>query len=124
MSEDPGDRRRFRRMTFIAPVVVTTPAGRWSSRILDISMKGVLLEAPGGWSGAGANAACGIKLPLDPTVSIRLSGYIVHDKDGHLGFEWTNMDADSFAHLRRLLELNLGDTELVNREVSALIAET
>ena len=34
----------------------------------------------------------------------------------------TNIDLDSITQLRRLVELNLGDTELMERNLSALIA--
>ena len=42
---------------------------------------------------------------------------IDHD---HIGFYCKNIDFDSIVHLKRLMELNLGNAELVNRELSAL----
>jgi len=37
-----------------------------------------------------------------------------------IGFRWDRIDLDSFAQLKRLVELNLGDPDLLNRELSAL----
>jgi hypothetical protein len=37
-----------------------------------------------------------------------------------IGYRWEKIDLDSFSQLKRLVELNLGDPELLNRELSAL----
>ena len=38
----------------------------------------------------------------------------------HLGFVCRHIDLDSISHLRRLVELNLGDESLLERELAAL----
>lgn len=120
MSEAKPVPRKFRRVAFKAPAQVTTPEGRWATRILDISLKGVLIEQPKNWPAASVNGACHIDLPLDDEETIRLDGRITRQGNGHLGFQWTDIDATSLSHLRRLLELNLGDSKLIDRELSAL----
>jgi len=47
-----------------------------------------------------------------------LRGYTEPER---IGFACTHIDIDSAAHLRRLVELNLGNPELLARELSALI---
>jgi hypothetical protein len=42
--------------------------------------------------------------------------------DGQLSLSCTEIDLDSITHLRRLLELNLGDPDLIERELSDLSA--
>lgn len=37
-----------------------------------------------------------------------------------LGFVCRHIDLDSISHLRRLVELNLGDEQLLERELAAL----
>jgi hypothetical protein len=46
---------------------------------------------------------------------------VAHLENTHVGLRCESIDLDSMAHLRRLLELNSGDPELVERELSALI---
>ncbi len=120
MSEGKAEARKFRRVPFKAPAVIVTPEGRWTTRVLDISLKGVLLEQPEGWSGTLGVGECQIDLPLDEKLSIQLIGRIAHRNSRYMGFEWTDIDTNSLNHLRRLLELNLGDSGEVVRELSEL----
>ena len=41
----------------------------------------------------------------------------------YFGLICRNLDIDSATHLRRLVELNLGDPKLLERELSALVTE-
>jgi len=118
MTERDHDRRKFHRVVFKAPATVTTPGGRRPTRILDISLKGVLLEDPAGWP--PETGTCDIELPLDDKHHIRMAGRVVRRANGLMGFEWVNIDVDSLTDLRRLLELNLGSDELINRDLSNL----
>jgi hypothetical protein len=45
---------------------------------------------------------------------------LAHIKPPNAGFLCKNIDIESIAHLRRLMELNLGDMDLVNREIADL----
>jgi hypothetical protein len=45
---------------------------------------------------------------------------VAHCESEHVGFHCDHIDIDSITHLRRLVELNLGDPELLERELSAL----
>jgi hypothetical protein len=40
--------------------------------------------------------------------------------NGNWGLRWKHIDVDSLTHLRRLLELNLTDPGLLNRELADL----
>jgi hypothetical protein len=40
--------------------------------------------------------------------------------NGNWGLQWRNIDVDSLTHLRRLLELNLNDPSLLDRELADL----
>lgn len=121
MRDGKAETRKFRRVAFKAPAHITTPDGRWTTQVLDISLKGVLLAQWDGWTGEAHNGECQIELPLDAQHSIRLRGRIVHRNSRYMGFQWTDIDTASLSHLRRLLELNTGDVREVNRELSALL---
>ena len=45
---------------------------------------------------------------------------LVHVQDEHIGFQYQNMDLDTATHLHRLIELNLGDEKLMERELAEL----
>jgi hypothetical protein len=62
-------------------------------------------------------------LPLtDGGDAIAMAGKIVHLEDQHVGIECQDIDVSSLTRLRRLIELNTGDADLMNRELSFLFA--
>jgi len=44
-----------------------------------------------------------------------------HVEGDHLGFKCQYIDLDSVTHLKRLVELNLGDPEMLEREFAHMI---
>lgn len=53
-------------------------------------------------------------------VQINLAIIVVHHENDHIGFKTEHMDLDTATNLRRLVELNLGDENLLERELSEL----
>jgi hypothetical protein len=51
-----------------------------------------------------------------------MQGELVHREGHQVGLRCREIDIESIAHLRRLVELNLGDEDLLERELSALIS--
>ncbi len=45
---------------------------------------------------------------------------VVHEHEDETGLQCNAIDIDSVTHLRRLVELNLGDSEQLNKELSQL----
>ncbi|MGD0959100.1 MAG: PilZ domain-containing protein [Methylomonas sp.] len=88
-------------------------------KIADLSLKGCLLtfeEAlpmePG--------VQCTLSFNLSDEISIVMDIVAVHVEKDRAGFICRNIDIDSITNLRRLVELNIGDSELLERELSAL----
>ena len=52
-----------------------------------------------------------------------MRGKVVHLEADHLGMACDDMDLESLTNLRRLLALNTGDTELMDRELAQLFAK-
>jgi len=52
---------------------------------------------------------------------IRMEGTLVHREPGRAGVRCDGIDLDGIAHLRRFVELNLGDDALLHREMGALV---
>lgn len=114
------DSRRFTRIPFDSQVRVVSSGGNWYSKLLDISLKGILISKPENWE-ANLDDHFLIELVLnDSDIQIRMEGSVVHMESDHVGFRCEHIDLDSITHLRRLVELNVGNTEILNRELAAL----
>jgi len=50
-------------------------------------------------------------------IVLTIKALLVHIKKNSFGFKFQSIDLDSLAHLRRLMEINLGDTELIDQEL-------
>jgi hypothetical protein len=121
-ADSGADRRRFSRIAFHRPAVLTLGGRVTTCRVLDLALRGALLEVPASFEGAPRERAR-IDIHLDElgTEHIRMDGELVHVEDGRVGFACDEIDLDSIAHLRRFVELNLGDDALLHRELGALI---
>lgn len=118
---DQDERRQFSRVAFHRPAELTISGTESTVAVLDLSLRGALLEVAAGFV-AEAGARCRLVVHLDPgETAIRLEGQVAHRSGTRLGLRCTSIDLESIGHLRRLVELNLGDEELLHRELSALI---
>lgn len=123
MSPSQDDRRRFTRIAFHRPASLDLGTRRADCEVLDISFKGALVKVPEAFT-TGDGAQCTLVVSLDEgTASIRMEGDIAHRKGALVGIRCDEMDLESAAHLRRLVELNLGDDEVLHRELAALVAD-
>jgi hypothetical protein len=118
--ESPDNRRRFHRIFFDARCELHWGEESWPTHVLDISMKGVLIHRPENWS-APLNEPFEVTIHLNDEVSaIIMALELRHIEQDHLGFACRYIDLESAAHLKRLVELNLGDPTLLNRELRHL----
>lgn len=118
------DKRTFSRIIFSALAHIEVGGHRLSCKVHDLSLKGALVELShvpeATWLRPGV--ACQLQLELDRDGdSIFMSAEISHIEGRRLGMTCQSIDLDSITHLRRLVELNLGDTELLNRELTGLV---
>lgn len=114
------ENRLFTRIPFEASVHIVSPEQSWDCELIDISLKGVLVSQPDSWGGALDDPfLIELKLENSETV-IRMDVSVAHIEPSHIGFRCEHIDLDSITHLRRLVELNVGDTEILNRELNAL----
>ena len=117
------ERRRFSRIPFDAVAHVKSSDGDLylNCKVIDVSLKGLLIEKPGQWH-PREQQACQVDLVLeDGQIIIDMQATVVNITDHMVGFECQEIDLDSITHLKRLIELNLGDEDLLHRELSTLI---
>ena len=117
------NRRHFSRIAFHSPADLITSHGHEHVVVLDLSLKGALVRLPASRRFApGENCTLHVKLGAPGTL-IRMQGNVAHVEGLYAGLVCHNLDLDSATHLRRLVELNLGDPALLERELSALVSE-
>jgi len=122
MSDDltVTDKRRFNRVPFAIEATLCEGEHCFACQVLDISMKGVLLKPPRA-DMFHPGREYQMRIPLDAadtSISMRLT--VAHITGEQVGLTCREIDADSLIHLRRLLELNLGDATLVERDIANL----
>jgi len=113
------DRRRFQRIEFDAETTLAQGERSWPVELHDISLKGLLVSRPADWELA-VNEPLLARINLSDDVQVVMEITLAHDHGDQLGFVCQHIDLDSIIHLRRLVELNIGDTELLERELSYL----
>ena len=115
-----SDKRRFSRIEVDTEVRLINDKGIWKSKLIDISLKGLLLTVPRIWEAEiGDHYLTEIFADNEDAV-IRMEVVITHIGEMQVGFRCEHIDLDSISNLRRLLELNIGDADTINRELSEL----
>jgi len=115
-----SERRRFSRVGFDAVVELTQGTQTWTAKLVDISLKGLLLTQPSTFE-ISKDEPVQVKIVLSDKTPITMNAEIVHQSALQLGLACSLIDLDSISHLRRLIELNLGDPAAAERELSELI---
>ena len=124
MTSEHEERRRFHRIATDKAVEITSKAGSCSGMVMDISLRGLLLRCDSAESmpQAGEMARARVRLD-DGDCCIEVEGTVAHVEDRQIGIHCTKLDLESAARLRRLVELNLADSELLERELTQLIRD-
>lgn len=116
----PEDRRQFARIHFAAQAQLSTVDTRADVQLLDISLQGALVRLPAGLQ-LEPGEPCLLALRLGD-VTIKMAAELAHVQADHAGLQCRCIDLESISHLRRLVEINLGRRELLERELRALVA--
>ena len=114
------ERRRFQRIDFDAPTELRQGDRRWPAKLIDLSLKGLLVERPAAWN-ADLTQDFDAIIHLNPEVRVQMQVELRHEEDTRLGFVCLYIDVDSMTHLHRLVELNLADSTEMMRELRELI---
>ncbi|MFG1496153.1 PilZ domain-containing protein [Saccharospirillum sp. HFRX-1] len=118
------EQRRFQRISFDARVSLDFGEVQCSGVLRDISLKGalVMLNEGAGYIETGQTGELKVRLDQgDVEMQMEISVAYVHPQRQACGVSILSMDVDTASHLRRLVEVNLGDAEALQRELSKLI---
>lgn len=114
------ERRQFSRILFNAECTLHQGGMEWVTEVHDISLKGLLIHKPD-------HFALELSEPCEATVKLAGSDACIimslefsHEDEQALGFKCKYIDIDSMTHLKRLVELNLGNEEMLKRELDSL----
>jgi len=92
-----SERRRFARILYLTMAELTQGEQKWQTQLVDVSLQGALLIRPDDWESRD-------------------------NKEYQLSFVLSGSDI-SATHLKRMIELNVGDEELLHRELEQLLSE-
>ncbi len=119
MSDSGKERRQFSRVLFDAWAELRQGEKSWQTTVIDLSLNGLLVSEPMDWEIDDTRPLVAA-IRLDAHATIQMTVLWRHSRNGHIGFECEHIDLDSISNLRRLVELNLGDPVLLERELGAL----
>jgi hypothetical protein len=115
-----NDQRKFHRIFYNSEATLIYKDEQWTCDLLDISLHGCLLRFQSPWEQKNIEALYTLKLQLSETTSIIMNLSISHVIGNEAGFKCEHIDLDSISTLRRMVELNLGDSTLLERDLIAL----
>lgn len=114
------NQRQFSRIRFHHGARLLFEGNAAACEVVDLSLKGALLRLSGKLP-VDTGASCVLELVLDDGIAVvRMEGRVAHREATRIGLKCRSIDLNSITHLRRLLELNLGDAALLEREFAAL----
>ncbi len=119
----PHEQRQFSRIPFDAVAHIHNVTGKLDAQcaVIDISLSGILITKPMDWQGRLAEQYQIDLVLIESQAVIKMTASVAHIDPARVGFHCEQLDLDSLSHLKRLVELNLGDDALLHRELSALL---
>lgn len=119
------ERRRFSRILYSGDCFIKEdppdPAFTLETKILDLSLNGALIHRPDEWTDEYNKEVILLFTLSGSDICLEIKGVICHSEEKVLGMKFISLPLESITHLKRLIELNLGDDALLHRELSQLI---
>lgn len=119
-----NDRRRFERIGLDREVRVSALGQTACCRLVDISLRGLLLEGCVDWRPIlGQLVDLAVVLDEQSHHCIQAKGEVRHLDGEQVGVHVIEMDLESVSLLKRLVEVNLDDDARLEMELQAMLAE-
>jgi hypothetical protein len=114
------ERRRFSRILYQAPAELRQGDITFNCAIQDLSLHGMLLtSADDNPIDADKLVDVFFHLP-ESDIVIALTANVIEITPAQMRTSIEHIDIDSISHLKRLVELNMGDDALLHREIEQL----
>ena len=118
-----SERRRFSRILYLTMADLVQGEKKLRPQLVDISLQGALLIRPDDWE-SNDDKEYSLSFVLSGSdIEIKMQVMLTHEASKKLGFYCHHIDIDSATHLKRMIELNVGDEELLHRELEQLLSE-
>ena len=118
MFELMDEKRNFQRVPFVTRAEINCNSRKYRGRLLNISLQGALVSGKGFIPFAEGDR-CQLSIHLLGTeITLQFEADLIHRQDDRFGFRFISEDLETASHLRRLLELNIGSAETIDREVT------
>ncbi|MGH8283992.1 MAG: PilZ domain-containing protein [Gammaproteobacteria bacterium] len=99
------DRRQYRRFRFTSMLRIRDGERVHDCRIIDLALRGFRARCPSGWlPNNGAHFA--VEWRVADVIKLDLQAEVIRVKNGVIGCQWEAQDAESTAHLQRMIEIS------------------
>jgi len=122
MNSTQQEKRRFDRILHDANISLThQDSEEIQCQLLDISLNGCLVSSNPACQAYQVKDTTKVCIILADDLSIRTTAHIAFiGESGHIGIQFDEIDIDSITTLRRLVELNMGDSLMLERNLQSL----
>lgn len=108
--------RNYRRINFQTEADINIDATPHHCELVDLALQGALFRSDQDLPlSSGDQCLLTITLPTSD-LTMEFTGELIHQRGAFYGFIFISEDAVTMGHLRRLLELNIGNGDEVDRE--------
>ena len=114
------ERRQFSRVVYQVPTELSQGPVNVSGSVQDLSLHGLLIQCDD-FQQLSHDIPVQVSFTLaNSDINIQLEATIVSTINTSMRLRIEHLDIDSISHLKRLVELNVGDDELLYREIEHL----
>ena len=114
-------RRHFSRVKFDADINLKFNEINFRGHLIDISLKGALIEYTDDIDLKKEDRGELIVTLGDSDIILKINVTVMYHNNFELGVRFGEMELETVMHLRRLVELNIGDSEKVRDELFFLV---
>ncbi len=110
------DKRKYRRVPFHVTATVQTGQISLTGSVENLSMKGMFFNTK---ESLPSDCSLEISIILSGTsslLSVKANGFALRQTDAGVAIEFSEIDMDSFIHLKNIVALNSGDADAVSEE--------
>jgi c-di-GMP-binding flagellar brake protein YcgR len=112
------ERRNFQRVPFATEAEINCNGKKYHGELLNISLQGALIHGKETIPFEEGDI-CELSIHLSGSeITLQFDVNLVHRERKRLGFRFIGEDTETMTHLRRLLELNIGSSEIIDKEIS------